>query len=111
MLSKQVYRSNREYYQISLKDAIKIIKLCVKLTKSKLISEDKLYKNYIKKESTVNIARSRINILNQKINIIFEKEPDDIEQTGGSHIYTDIYDDINILYKLNKIVFKIFDII
>ena len=111
MLSKQVYRSNREYYQISLKDAIKMIKLCVKLTKSKLISEDKLYKNYIKKESTVNTARSKTNILNQKINIIFDKEFDNTEQLGGSHIYTDIYDNINILYKLNKTIFKIFDII
>jgi len=114
MLSKQVYRSNREYYQISLKDAIKMIKLCIKLTKSKLISEDNLYKNYIKKELTTNVARSKTNILDQKINIIFDNESDNIEQIGGSYIETDtnndIYNDIIILYKLNKMVFRIFDI-
>jgi prophage antirepressor-like protein len=111
MLSKQVYRSNREYYQITLKNAIKMIKLCIKLTKSKLISEDKLYKNYIIKRSNTNINRPKVNILKQKINIIFDNESNNKEQLGGLNIDTDIYDDIIILYKLNKIVFKIFDII
>ncbi len=116
MLSKQVYRSNREYYQISLKNAIKMIKLCVKLTKSNLISEEKLYKNYVTNESERKTKRSKINILSQKINIIFENKTEQIEsntyeQNGGSNDNVHTYDDIIILYKLNKVVFKIFDII
>ena len=44
LLSKQVYRSRREYYNISLHKAILMIKKCIRLSGSKLISEDKFYK-------------------------------------------------------------------
>jgi hypothetical protein len=103
MLSKKVYRSNKEHYIITLKEAIKMIKLCIKLTKSKLISEDKFYKNYINK-----ISRSKSNIADKQINFIFDNENINNEQIGGN--ISNTYDDILELYKLNKMIFNIFDI-
>lgn len=55
LLSKKVYRSHREYYNITLKEAIQTIKKCIKLTGSKLISEDKFYHKYqLKRSSKLN---------------------------------------------------------
>lgn len=51
LLSKKVYRSYKEYYNITLKEAINTIKKCIKLTGSKLISEDKFYHKYKIKRS------------------------------------------------------------
>lgn len=45
-MSKKVYRYRREYYNVSLSEAIKSIKKCIKLSGSKLISEDKFYKKF-----------------------------------------------------------------
>ncbi len=53
LLSKKVYRSYREYYNITLKEAIQTIKKCIKLTGSELISEDKFYRKYKIKRSNV----------------------------------------------------------
>ncbi len=47
LLKKQMY-NRKEYYKISLNNAIKRINKCVKLTKSKKISEDKYYLKMIK---------------------------------------------------------------
>ena len=110
MLSKQLYRSNKEHYIITLYDAIKMIKLCIKLTKSKLISEDKCYKKFISKSS-----RLKNNIYESNINFIFDLDTNDEEQIGGNinnqqssnNILYD-YENINKLYKLNKIVFRQF---
>jgi hypothetical protein len=52
VLSKKVYRSYREYYKVTLNEAIKTIKKCIKLSGSTLISEDKYYKNFKLKRST-----------------------------------------------------------
>ena len=53
LLSKKVYRSYREYYNITLKEAISTIRKCIKLTGSKILSEDKLYHKYKLKRSTI----------------------------------------------------------
>lgn len=52
LLSKKVYRSYREYYNITLREAIQTIKKCIKLTGSRLISEDKFYHKYKLSRST-----------------------------------------------------------
>ena len=38
LLSKKVYRSYKEYYEVTLNEAIKTIKKCIKLSGSTLIS-------------------------------------------------------------------------
>ena len=52
MLSKKVYRSYKEYYEITLNEAIKTVKRCIKLSGSTLISEDKFYLDYKMSRST-----------------------------------------------------------
>jgi hypothetical protein len=46
LFSKKVYRSRKEYYTVSLRDAMKTIKKCIKLSGSKLLSENKFYEKY-----------------------------------------------------------------
>jgi prophage antirepressor-like protein len=82
MLSKQLYRSNREHYIITLKEAINMIKKCIKLTKSKLIQEDKLYENHINKTYKKNIkklSRSTTKIEDQKIDFILDNNKSENE--------------------------------
>ena len=52
LLSKKVYRSYKEYYEVTLDEAIKTVKKCIKLTGSNLISEDKFYLDYKMSRST-----------------------------------------------------------
>ena len=107
LLSKQVYRSNKEYYIITLKEAIKVIKSCIKLTKSKLISEDKFYKNFINKSS--NKVKRIKNIFHEPINFVFDNKH---TQNGGflqNNKYFNTFDNILELYKVNKIIFKQFN--
>jgi len=52
LLSKKVYRSHREYYEVTLSEAIKTIKRCITLSGSTLLSEDKLYLNFKMSRST-----------------------------------------------------------
>jgi hypothetical protein len=52
LLSKKVYRSYKEYYEVTLKEAIKTIKKCIKLSGSTSISEDKYYLDYKMSRST-----------------------------------------------------------
>ena len=55
LLSKKVYRSYKEYYNITLNEAIITIKKCIKLTGSKLLSEDKFYHKFqLSKSSRLN---------------------------------------------------------
>ena len=53
LLSKKVYRSYKEYYEVTLKEAIDTIRRCIKLSGSTLISEDKFYLDYKMSRSTV----------------------------------------------------------
>lgn len=68
LLSKQVYRSRKEYYNITLKNAIKTIKKCIKLTGSELLSEDKFYHKY-KLSKTEKLNGFNYGIHNIKCNI------------------------------------------
>ena len=71
LLSKKVYRSYREYYNITLKDAISTIRKCIKLSGSILLSEDKLYHKYKLKRSTIlkgfNYSIHDKNVQNKKV--------------------------------------------
>jgi prophage antirepressor-like protein len=92
LLSKNVYRSRKEYYKVSLYDAIKIIKKCIKLSQSKLISEDKFYKKFILSKSEP-LNGFQIQLDNY-----------DETQTGG------FYDDEEIKYndyKYNYVMFNL----
>lgn len=63
LLKKQMY-NRKEHYTISINNAIKTINKCIKLTKSKKISEDKYYLNMIKqKKLTSNVNKYGIEIL------------------------------------------------
>ena len=68
MLSKKVYRSYKEYYEVTLDEAIKTVKKCIKLTGSNLISEDKFYLDYKMSRSTALTCKHHKIIKN----IIFE---------------------------------------
>jgi hypothetical protein len=46
LLSKKVYRSYKEYYEVTLSEAIKTIKRCITLSGTTLMSEDKFYLDY-----------------------------------------------------------------
>ena len=91
------FRSNKEHYIITLYNAIKIIKLCIKLTKSKLISEDKCYKKFINKSS-----RLKNNIYKSNINFIFDLDINDTEQISG-YINNNQQSSNNILYNYEDI--------
>ena len=83
-----------------------MIKICIKLTKSKLISEDNFYKKYINK-----ISRTTNNI-DEHINFIVDNNNDNDNdkkniQKGGNISNTFSY--ILQLYILHKTVFCMFD--
>ena len=46
LLSKKVYRSYKEYYEVTLSEAIHTIKRCIKLSGTTLMSEDKFYLDF-----------------------------------------------------------------
>ena len=95
LLSKQVYRSRKEYYNVSLHKAILMIKKCIKLSSSKLISEDKFYKTLlISKSKGLNGFEYQIhNNIKQEIN----------NQHGGDLDYENI-----LSYKHYKYIYKEF---
>ena len=47
-----MYRSYKEYYEVTLDEAIKTIKKCIKLTGSTLMEEDKFYLDFKISRST-----------------------------------------------------------
>jgi len=103
LLSKKVYRSYKEYYNITLKEAIKTIKKCVKLTGSKLLLENKFYHKYKLKRSTklngFNYGLSNVNC--------------DVDQKGGLYHHEYIIShnivDKNYNSKLNEFEIKSFN--
>lgn len=103
LLKKQMY-NRKEYYNISIKNAIKTINKCIKLTKSKKISDDKYYLDMIKdKKITTNINEYGIEILfdNDEIN-------NSNILLGGSNETNFNYDDIKLVYKFYNIIFNLF---
>lgn len=74
LLSKKVYRSYKEYYEVTLDEAIKTVKKCIKLTGSTLMEEDKFYLDFKISRSTA------LNGFSINVN-------DCSEQNGGSNDY------------------------
>ena len=99
LLSKKVYRSYKEYYNITLKEAIKTIKKCVKLTGSKLLSEDKFYHKYKLKRST------KLNGFNYGLSNINCKT----DQKGGYNLVTKDTGEKYYDLKLNEFEIKSFN--
>ena len=67
LLSKKVYRSYKEYYEVTLKEAIHTIKRCIKLSGSTLISEDKFYLNFkISRSTPLNGFEINVNNCNEQ---------------------------------------------
>jgi len=62
LFSKKVYRSYHEYYTVSIKEAIRGVKRCIKFSGSRLIAEDNYYKS-------MNIARSSRTSSDENLNI------------------------------------------
>ena len=105
LLKKQMY-NRKEYYTISINNAIKTINKCIKLTKSKKISEDKYYLNMIKQNKITS------NINEYGIEILFDssEEINDSKILLGG-IYNDNllnYDDIIFINQINDIIFNLF---
>lgn len=104
LLKKQMY-NRKEHYNISINNAIKTINKCIKLTKSKIITDDKYYLNMIKeKKITKNINEYGIEILfdNDEIN-------DSKILLGGVCNEKDLkYDDIILVNKFHNIIFNLF---
>jgi T5orf172 domain len=96
LLSKKVYRSYREYYNITLREAIHTIKKCIKLTGSKLISEDKFYHKYKLSKS------SRLNGFNYGLSNT-ECQNNQTDQKGGT--YSDFYNNENFADEVCPISF------
>jgi hypothetical protein len=93
---EKVYRSYREYYNITLREAIKIIKKCVNLTGSKIMSEDKFYRKYkIKRSSKLNGFQYGLNSENCQLD-----QTNKNNQIGGT--YSESYQNENFDYNLRK---------
>jgi hypothetical protein len=81
LLSKKVYRSYKEYYEVTLKEAIETIKKCIKLSGSTLMSEDKYYLDYKMSRSTaLNGFQINVNNYNEQNEV-----SNGSEQNGGSN--------------------------
>lgn len=78
---KKVYRSNKEHYKVSIKEAISTIKKCIKLSKSKIISEDNFYKKLLSKSNNKIKTKRNKEINNWQIEILFGESD---EQIGGN---------------------------
>lgn len=63
LLSKKVYRSYKEYYEVTLNEAINTVKRCIKLSGSTLMSEDKFYLDY-KINRSISLNGFEINVNN-----------------------------------------------
>ena len=91
LLSKKVYRSYKEYYEVTLKEAIKTVKKCIKLSGSTLMSEDKYYLDYKMNRSTaLNGFQINVNNCNEQNDgsnsSEQNSESNDSEQNGGSNV-------------------------
>lgn len=98
--------NHKEHYNISINNAVKTINKCIKLTKSKKISEDKYYLDMIKQNKlTKNINEYGIEILfdiNENNNIL-----------SGGNINNDFmnsikYDDYIFINNIMNIIFNLF---
>ena len=101
LLKKQMY-NKKEHYKISINDAVKTINKCIKLTKSKKISEDKYYLDMIRENKlTSNIDEYGIEILfdiNKIDNKILFGGSRDIIEYDDYVLINDIYDKIINLF-------------
>jgi hypothetical protein len=100
LLSKKVYRTLKEYYDVTLREAIRTVKKCIKLTGSKLLSQDKFYYKYKIKETT-KLKGFNYGINNTKCDIT--------DQKGGSN--NRIIKSYNYYSNLYKIYNKSMDLI
>lgn len=105
LLKKQMY-NRKEHYKISINNAIKTINKCIKLTKSKKISEDKYYLDMIKKKKITS------NVNEYGIEILFDssEEINDSKILLGGVDNEKIlnYDDLILVNKIHKIIFNLF---
>jgi hypothetical protein len=83
--------NRKEHYKISINDAVKTINKCIKLTKSKKISEDKYYLDMIKQNKITK------NINEYGIEILFDTEQINNILLGGNSSLNNINDMINII--------------
>ena len=96
LLNKQSI-NNKEFFNISLKKAIDTINKCIKLTKSKKISEDKYYLDMIKENK---LSRNK----NFTVEILFGSGNNELQ--GGSYINNNkSYDDYILIKNLYDKVF------
>ena len=107
LLKKQMY-NRKEHYIISINNAVKTINKCIKLTKTKKISEDKYYVDMIK------IKVMSKNMTEYGIEILF-----DTNETNNNNIllggnvnykpnYTMKYDDYIFINEIYNIIFNLF---
>jgi len=92
LLKKQRY-NKKEFFKITLKNAIKNIKKCIRLTKTEKLSEDNYYLELLKKNKLSRYVN------NYAIEILFDGEEENEKLIGGSNINN--YDDyvlINDMY-------------
>jgi Na+/phosphate symporter len=109
LLKKQMY-NKKEFYKISINDAVKTINKCVKLTKSKKISEDKYYLDMIKQNKLTK------NINEYGIEILFDNKYDNKNiLMGGMSTDNDIfnndifnYDDLFFINKIHDMIINLF---
>lgn len=96
LLNKQSI-NNKEFFNITLKKAIETINKCIKLTKSKKISENKYYLDMIKENK---LSRNK----NFTVEILFGSGNNELQ--GGSYINNNkLYDDYILIKNLYDKVF------
>jgi prophage antirepressor-like protein len=100
LLSKKVYRTLKEYYDVTLREAIRTVKKCIKLTGSKLLFEDNFYHKY-KLTDTTKLKGFNYGMDNTKCDIT--------DQKGGSN--NRIIKSYNYYSKSYKLYNKLMDII
>ena len=106
LLKKQMY-NRKEHYKISINDAVKTINKCIRLTKSKKISEDKYYLDMIKENKlTSNINEYGIEILFDSSTEINNNNK--ILKGGFDNDKLLNYDDLIFINKIHKIIFNLF---
>ena len=107
LLKKQMY-NRKEHYKISINNAIKTINKCIKLTKSKKISEDRYYLDMIKEKKLTK------NINEYGIEILFDNEENiDLKNNkillgGGCDDKILNYDDVIFVNNIHNIIFNLF---
>lgn len=98
--------NRKEHYTISINNAIKTINKCIKLTKSKKISEDKYFLDMIKH----NKITSDINEYGIEILFDSNEEINNGNMLLGGNYNDNIlnYDDIIFIHKFYDIIFNLF---